>query len=257
MMKIMAVGDIVGSAGVDFFCGNISKIKKHYGADAVIVNGENSAYSGVGISCKTAQALLAAGADIITTGNHAFRSRDYRDLFGEQPLVLRPYNLAKGVPGRGTGIIDLGRHQIGVINLIGSSYMEGGDSYFDALDRAIEELGTKITVVDFHAEATAEKKALGYYCDGRVTALFGTHTHVRTADACVLPKGTGYITDIGMTGPLHSVIGVKAECSIQRHKLKLPTVFEVAEGSCMLSGVVFSVDESTGLCTGAEGFDIS
>lgn len=255
-MRILAVGDIVGSPGVDFFCERIAGIRRLYGADAVIANAENSAYSGVGVTKATANALLSAGADMLTTGNHAFRSRDYHDLFEEQPLILRPYNFAKGVPGRGAGIIDLGRTRIGVINLSGQSFMENCDSYFDALDCAIAELGVKITIVDFHAEATAEKRALACYADGKVSAIFGTHTHVRTADAMVMPGKTGYITDVGMTGPINSVLGVKPECSVKKQRLKLPTVFEVASGECSLCGVMFDIDDSTGLCTSAEGFEI-
>ena len=255
-MRVIAIGDIVGSAGIDFFSKKIGGVRKLYGADMVIANAENSAYSGVGVTRQTADALLAAGADILTTGNHAFRSRDYRDLFETQPMILRPLNFAPGVAGRGVGYVDFGRVRAAVINLAGQSFMECSDSYYTALDAALKEIDTKIVLVDFHAEATAEKRALAFYAAGRVSAVFGTHTHVRTADARVMTGGTGYITDIGMTGPVESVLGVKAEAAIQKQRLKIPTVFEVAGGECSMNGALFDIDETTGRCRSAESFEI-
>ena len=251
-MRVAAVGDIVGSAGVDFFCKKASVLRREYRADIIIVNAENSAYSGVGVTKTTAGALLAAGADILTTGNHAFRSRDYRELFEDQSLVLRPVNFAAGVAGQGVGIIDMGRYRLAVINLIGQSFMENADSYFDALDRSLAGLDTRLVIVDFHAEATAEKRSLGFYADGRISALFGTHTHVQTADNTVLPKGTGYISDVGMTGPEISVLGVEPSAAVQKQRLRIPTVFSVADGPSVLCAAVFDIDEQTGLCRSTE-----
>ncbi len=251
-MIILAVGDIVGSPGTDFFCERIGGLRRLFGADMVVANAENSAYSGVGVNRSTATALFRAGADVLTTGNHAFRSRDYREVFEENALLLRPANYAAGIAGRGAAVCDLGRYRVGVINLSGQSFMESCDNYYDALDRALAEMDTRLILVDFHAEATAEKLALAHYADGRVSALFGTHTHVQTADEQVLPQGTGYITDLGMTGPADAVLGIRPECSIQKQRFKLPTVFEVAGGDCRLCGALFDIDEATGRCRSVE-----
>ncbi len=251
-MRIIAVGDIVGSAGVEFFCAHIGAVRRTYGADVVIANGENSAHSGTGVTAKLAAQLLGAGADVVTTGNHAFRSRDYRETFESVPGLIRPLNFSSGVAGSGIYVFESGHVRVGVVNLIGLSFMEPQRSYFDCLDEALAQTPADIFVVDFHAEATAEKKSLAWYADGRVAALFGTHTHVATADEQILPQGTGYISDVGMTGPYLSVLGVKAECAVTKQRLRIPVVFEVADGPCEMDMAVFDIDVKSKKCTAVQ-----
>lgn len=255
-MNILAIGDIVGSQGLRFLGEKLLPLKRECGADFVVVNGENAAVSGVGINEKAAQSIFDAGADVITTGNHAFRSRDYREVFERYELLLRPLNFERSVPGRGTCVFELGRRRIAVINLSGVSFMEPQDSPYDALDAALAGTDADIFVVDFHAEATAEKLALASYADGRVSVFFGTHTHVQTADERVLPCGTGYITDLGMTGPYESVLGVEAQCAVNRQRFRTPTVFSVAEGPCEMSGAMFKIDDSSGKCVQVQRINV-
>jgi metallophosphoesterase (TIGR00282 family) len=244
-MNILAIGDVVGSIGCNFLRSHLPAIKKMKAVDLVIVNGENSA-NGNGLTPASAQFLFDSGVDVITTGNHCFRRRESYDLYDSCETLLRPANFPSSVPGHGFCVVDMGRIQVGVINLMGVVYLESMDSPFDCVDRILAQGMPKITLVDFHAEATGEKRALGYYLDGRVSAVFGTHTHVQTADECILPKGTGYITDLGMTGPIHSVLGVKPEIIIQKMRTKMPARFDIAEGDCRIDGVIFTIDESTG-----------
>ncbi|WP_416201040.1 MAG: 2',3'-cyclic-nucleotide 2'-phosphodiesterase [Thermocaproicibacter melissae] len=244
-MNILAIGDVVGSIGCNFLRSHLPALKKMKAIDLVIVNGENSA-NGNGLTPASAQFLFDSGVDIITTGNHCFRRRESYDLYDSCETLLRPANFPPSVPGHGFCVVDMGRIQVGVINLMGVVYLESMDSPFDCVDRILAQGMPKITVVDFHAEATGEKRALGYYLDGRVSAVFGTHTHVQTADECILPKGTGYITDLGMTGPIHSVLGVKPEIIIQKMRTKMPARFDIAEGDCRIDGAIFTIDEATG-----------
>lgn len=251
-MRILCVGDLIASDGVRFFCDNLPKIKNEYAADLVIVNGENSAPSGVGINMAAAKSILAAGADAVTTGNHAFRCRDYTETFETVQGLIRPYNFGSRVSGRGVFVCEARHRSVAVINLVGLSYMDTNDSYFDALDDCLASVSADIYIVDFHAEATAEKAALAYYADGRVSAVFGTHTHVQTADARVLPRGTGFITDIGMTGAEQSVLGVRPEDSITKQRLRIPVIFTPAEGNIVLCGAVFDINDKTALCERVE-----
>ena len=198
-----------------------------------------------------AQSLLDAGADVLTGGNHIFGKKQMHPLLEEHERILRPANYPSGVPGHGRVDIDCGAYTVTVINLQGNAFMDALDNPFTALDRLLDGAG-KIVLVDFHAEATSEKRAMGFYLDGEVSAVFGTHTHAQTADAQVLPKGTGYITDLGMTGVIDSILGVKKEIIINRLKNNDMSRFEQATGMCMLNGCVFDVDESTGLTKSAK-----
>lgn len=227
-------------------------LKRLYAVDAVIVNGENSA-DGNGISAQSAQSIFNVGVDVITTGNHALRQNTAWHLFEDNERVLRPANLTDAAPGSGYCIVDFGYTQMAVVNILGTAFMEPLSCPFDTADRLISRAradGASIIMVDIHAEATAEKKALGYYLAGRVSAIFGTHTHVQTADAQVLEGGTGFITDLGMTGPFHSVLGVKPELAIRKMRDKLPVRFVNAEGECVLEGCLFTVGRD-GKCTEA------
>lgn len=255
-MRIVAIGDIVGSPGLNFYCEHIASVKNRYAADFVIVNGENSAYSGCGINAKTAHGILSAGADVITTGNHAFRSRDYLEVFENEKSLIRPLNFDRSVAGRGVAKFEVGHRTVAVINLIGLSFMETQNSYYGAFDEVYPTLGTNFVIVDFHAEATAEKIAFARYVDGRASVVFGTHTHVQTADETIFSGGTGYITDIGMTGPIESVLGVSIQNSIDRQRLRVPVVFTVADGDCAMCGAFFELDDKSGRCVGIERFRV-
>lgn len=245
-MIILTVGDVVGTAGCEFFKAVIPQFKRLKGIDLCIVNGENSA-AGNGMTPFSAQFLLDSGADFITGGNHSFRRRECYELLDSSERIVRPANYYVSNPGKGTGIIDMGSVRVGVLNLSGCVYMDKGENPFTCADGMLGQLDDcRIRLVDFHAEATAEKRAMGFYLDGRVSAVFGTHTHVLTADEQILPGGTGYITDIGMTGVINSVLGVKNEISVDFMKTGMPARFDAAEGACMLNGCIFEIDDKTG-----------
>ncbi len=245
-MNILAIGDVVGSVGCRFLREKLPALKKKENIGLVIANGENSS-DGNGITPASAEFLFSSGVDVITAGNHTFRRRESYDMFDECQTLIRPANYPQATtPGRGYTVYDLGRQQVAVINLMGCLFMEPLDDPYITIDRILSEIDTKLIVLDFHAEATAEKLALAYYLDGRISAFFGTHTHVQTADERILPKGTGYITDLGMTGPYESVLGVKPELAIKKFREKLPVRFELASGSCEMDCVLFSVDERSG-----------
>ncbi len=251
-MNILCIGDVIGTVGCDFLRRHLSSYKRLKGVDAVIVNGENSADTN-GITPSSADMLFNAGADLITTGNHCFQRKESYELYDSSLPVIRPANYPSDVPGRGVEVLDLGKYQIAVVNLMGLVGMqEPLDCPYKTADRLLDTIREKVIIVDFHAEATAEKRALAEYLDGRVTAVFGTHTHVLTADEQILPKGTGFITDIGMTGPINSVIGVKTEAAIKRMTTHMPVRLEYADGECMINGVLFEVDPSSGKTLSAE-----
>ncbi len=251
-MNILCVGDVVGTRGCEHLRRVLPALKRQYAVDVCIVNGENAA-DGNGITPAAAKSLKNSGADVITGGNHTFRRYEFYPLLEEEPWLLRPANYPATAPGAGVYTVDRGRYQVTVINLIGTAFMEPMACPFDTLDALLREAGNpKFCVVDFHAEATAEKKALAYYADGRVSALFGTHTHVPTADEQILPAGTGYITDVGMTGPVESVLGIKPELSIAKMHGKLPVRFAAAEGTCELQAVLFTLDDKTGRTTAVQ-----
>lgn len=257
-MKILAIGDVVGTNGCECLRRILPAYRRLNGIDLCIVNGENSA-QGNGILPQSAEHLLTSGADIITTGNHAFRRFEIYNKFDEEgyPLI-RPANFYRTAPGKGYYIIDKGFMKIAVINLAGTVYLENNDNPFDCIDRILGEVSDcRIKLVDFHAEATAEKRAMGFYLDGKVSAIFGTHTHVQTNDAQVLPNGTGYITDIGMTGPVQSVLGVTPSLAIEKIRTNLPVRFENPDGECRMEGCIFEIDNKTGKTLSAEAVSVS
>ena len=250
-INILCIGDVVGSIGCEFLRSKLSVLKRIEDIDAVIVNGENSA-DGNGITPVSAKHILDSGADIITGGNHSFRRPEMHTVLDESDCIIRPANYPEGTYGKGYTIIDLGFTRIGVINILGVVYTESLDCPFKTADSIIEKLkndGIKNILIDIHAEATAEKKALAYHLDGRVSAVFGTHTHTQTADEQILPNGTGFITDLGMVGPTDSVLGVKSELAIKKMKDKLPVRFAIADGKCHLDGCIFTIDVKTAICT--------
>ena len=253
--KVLAVGDVVGNPGMDRISRSLRYLKKKHNADFVIVNGENAAV--VGMTPRQAEEVFDAGADVITMGNHTFGKRELCDYLDENPNILRPANLAPQVPGRGWGIFDTKAGPMAVIDLIGRCNMDyGPDNPFLMIDKILKEVDTKLVFVELHAEATSEKLAMGYMLDGRVSAVGGTHTHVPTADAQVLPKGTGYVTDLGMTGPKHSVLGIQPKLSIAKFRGDLPNRYQWAEGPTKLEAVLFTIDTATGLCRSAERVDL-
>ena len=245
-MKILAIGDLVGNSGVRKLKQELNKIIEKEKINFVIVNAENAG-EGMGITQKNFDDILEEKVDVITMGNHTWGKKDIFK-FVNHPKLLRPANYCEGVPGKGFGIYECLGKKVAVINLIGRVDVNVlSENPFLIAKNLIEELKykTDIIIIDFHAEATAEKIALGYYLDGKVTAIFGTHTHVQTADEKILEKGTGYITDIGMTGPKNSVIGMDIKASLKRFETTLPERYKIAEGECILNGVIFNVDNST------------
>lgn len=246
-MRILCVGDVVGSVGRRTLQKLLPKLKEEYAIDFVIVNGENAS-GGLGITPQAVDEMLNAGADCITTGNHIWRYKEIIERLTKDERILRPANYPEETPGSGWAIFRVAGKAICVACILGLVFMEPLGCPFRAIDKILDEVGdkTNIVVVDFHAEATSEKQAFARYVDGRVSVVFGTHTHVMTADERILPKGTAYITDVGMTGPAESVIGVKPELIIQRFVTKLPVKFEVATGSGILSSVLVDVDDVTG-----------
>lgn len=254
-MRLLCVGDVVSSIGCDYLKRKLPQLRRDERIDMVVCNGENSA-DGNGITPSSANFLLDCGVDVITTGNHSFRRRESYEFYDRCEQLVRPANYPKGTtPGRGYTIFDMLRYRVCVINLMGTMYLEPLANPFDCLDEILSEVGScSVIVVDFHAEATAEKRAFGYYADGRVSAVVGTHTHVQTADECILPKGTGYITDLGMTGPKESVLGVKKELAIAKFRERMPVRFETAGGECQMGCCLFDIDEKTSRTTAVKRF---
>lgn len=254
--KVLAVGDVVGNPGMDRICKSLRYLKRKTGADFVIVNGENA--SVVGITPQQAEDILDAGADVITMGNHTFAKREIVSYLDDCPQILRPANYAPQAPGKGWSVFDSKCGPVAVIDLIGRCNMDyGPDNPFLMIEKILKEIDTKLILVEIHAEATSEKLAMGYLLDGRVSAVWGTHTHVPTADASVLPHGTGYVTDLGMTGPKNSVLGIKPQLSIQKFRGDLTSRYQWADGPTKLEAVLFTIDSSTGLCRSAERVDLS
>ena len=254
-MKILAVGDVVGGPGMDRVRRSLRYLKRTTGADFVIVNGENAAV--VGMTPHQAEDIFDAGADVITMGNHTFGKREIVDYLEDTDRVLRPANYAPQMPGKGWGIYETRFGPVAVIDLQGRCNMDyGPDNPFLAVEKILKEVDTKLIFVELHAEATSEKLAMGYMLDGRVSAVWGTHTHVPTADTQVLPKGTGYVTDLGMTGPKYSVLGIQPHLSIAKFRGDLPERYRWAEGDTKMEAVLFTVDTETGLCRKAERVDV-
>ena len=252
--KVLAVGDVVGNPGLDRVRRHLRQLKRKTGAHFAVVNGENAAV--VGMLPHQAEEILDAGADVITMGNHTWSKREIVDYMEDCPQVLRPANYAPQVSGRGWRIFDSPAGEVAVIDLIGRCNMDyGPENPFLMVDKILKQLTAKIILVELHAEATSEKLAMGYFLDGRVSAVWGTHTHVPTADARVLPKGTGYVTDLGMTGPRDSVLGIRPELSIAKFRGDLPERYRWAEGPTKMEAVLFTIDSTTGSCLKAERVD--
>jgi metallophosphoesterase (TIGR00282 family) len=253
-VKICCIGDVVGKPGREAVRRLLPGLVREHGVQFVIANGENIA-GGAGITPETARDLLRAGVDVITSGNHTFKHKEVTAYLDTETRLLRPLNYPPGTPGRGAGVFATADgHEVGVINLIGRIFMEPLDNPFFLVEPALVELKarTPVVIVDMHCEATSEKRAMGHFLDGRVSAVFGTHTHVPTADHEVLPGGTAYVTDVGMTGPYDSVIGVVKENIIERFRAQRPVAFEVAEGDVRLQAFVVDVDNSSGRARGCE-----
>ncbi len=257
-MKVLAIGDVCGKCGCETLLKMLPRLKREYAIDLVIANGENSA-EGNGILPHSAEQLFAAGVDVITGGNHTLRRQEIFPMLDTNEFLLRPANFPVALPGTGMRVVDLGYTQVAVLNVLGVVYMENMECPFRTIDRLIEsarEQSIKNIFVDFHAEATSEKRSMGFYVDGRVSALFGTHTHVQTADAQILPQKTGYITDLGMTGVKDSVLGVEKEIIIKKLKDKWPVRFVNAVGDTELNGCLFTIDHRTGHTESVEAVSI-
>lgn len=257
-LTILFIGDVVGHVGLHHLLTSLPALRHEYKPDCIIVNGENIV-DGKGLSEKEAQELFDAGAHCITTGNHVWENWRARPLMATNPLVLRPNNYPPENPGRGWAVITLpDQRTVGVLQLQGRVYMQPIDCPFKSATSALAKLKplTNIVFVDFHAEATAEKIALGWHLDGQVAAVVGTHTHVQTADATILPKGTAYITDSGMTGPYDSVLGMKKDVAIKRFMLQTAHKYEVAEHDVRICGVCVVVNEKTGTAASITPFTI-
>ncbi len=255
-VNILAVGDVVGAGGLEYLRKRLGSIKKMRAVSFTVVNGENA--SGIGITPAQADDIFAAGADVITLGNHTFGRDGIINYLEDCPYVLRPANYAPQNPGRGWADFDSPFGTVRVINLIGRCSMAfGPDNPFIEADRILKGERPAVTLVDFHAEATSEKLAMAYHLDGRVSALWGTHTHVQTSDAGVFPGGLGYITDLGMTGPVNSVLGVKWEQSVSTFMNDPPVRYATADGPCKLECAVFTVDSESGKCLAAEALRIT
>jgi len=241
-MKLLFIGDVVGSPGRRVLEAALPALRDEHEPDWLVVNGENSA-GGLGVTAKTARAFFDMGADAITLGNHAYRHRDAYPYLDEEPRIVRPANYVKSNPGRGHTIVEKDGHRLGVVNLSGTVFMKAARSPFTEIDAILDELDGRAdhVLVDFHAEATSEKVAMGWHLDGRVTACVGTHTHVPTADARVLPGGTAYVSDVGMTGARDSVIGVRTEQALESFRTQMPVKFDTADEDVWVNGVVVDV----------------
>ena len=253
--KVLAIGDVVGNPGMERVRRKLRQLKRKTEADFVIVNGENA--SVVGITPDQAEDILDAGADVITLGNHSFGKREIVDYLEDTSRVLRPANLAPQAPGRGWDVYETKAGDVAVVDLIGRCNMDyTPDNPFLMVEKLLKNISARIILVEMHAEATSEKLAMGYMLDGRVSAVWGTHTHVPTADERVFPHGTGYITDLGMTGAVESVLGIRPEQSVETFLGGLPGRYRPAEGPCKAQGALFTLDSATGLCTAVERVDI-
>ncbi len=247
-MNILFLGDVIGEAGCRQVQKVLPELKRKHKVDVCIINGENSA-EGNGITPESAQMLFSAGADVITGGNHTLRRREVYELLDKETGLLRPANFHKKAPGSGVYILDMLRWKLCVINLQGQTYMEPSDNPFDVVEELLKDVPTKNIFVDFHAEATSEKIAMGHYLDGRVSAVVGTHTHVQTADERILPKGTAYMTDAGMCGGKNSILGVKKDIIINRFIDHLPVRHEYDGQDIEIHGCLINIDEKSGKAT--------
>lgn len=246
-MNIMVIGDICGRPGRQAAAHYIPKLKTEYNINCIIANGENAA-GGVGITLPVYEELMSMGIDIVTTGNHVWDKKEIFDFIDKAEFLLRPANYPLGTPGKGYTIIPVGPYNIGIVNLAGRVFMPPVDCPFRTADEIISKLETQcdFVVVDFHAEATSEKMALGWFLDGRISCLVGTHTHIQTADERIFPKGTAYISDLGMVGPYHSILGVDKEPVIRKFLTGLPVKFSVATGESIFCAIIVVIDDHSG-----------
>ncbi|MDX6626616.1 MAG: 2,3-cyclic-nucleotide 2-phosphodiesterase [Solirubrobacterales bacterium] len=240
-MRVLFIGDVVGSPGRRGLRDAMPGLREQHSPDLIVVNGENSA-GGMGITERTANDIFGAGAGVITTGNHVYRHREAYEFLERERLVVRPANYPQGNPGRGYTVVEIGAMRVGVINLSGAAGLKVARSPFDAVDEILTRIEADAVIVDFHAEMTSEKVAMGWHLDGRVAAVLGTHTHVPTADARVLPKGTAFISDVGMTGSRTSVLGVKPEQALAAMITQMPTRFETATEDVWVMGALVEVN---------------
>ncbi len=255
-IRVLAVGDVVGESGLGWLERQLRRLKKEKNIAFAVVNGENVA--GVGLTRDHAWRIYDAGADAVTLGNHTFGKMEITQLLDDVDWLLRPANYTGHMPGKGSGFFDMGAYSVRVVSLIGRCDLNfHAENPFFTMDKVLDRgKQSTFTLVDFHAEATSEKLAMAYYLDGRVSALWGTHTHVPTADEEVFAGGTGYITDLGMTGPIHSVLGIRPEQSVETFLGGLPGRYQTAPGPCKLQGAIFTLDTTTGLCKAVERIDI-
>lgn len=247
-MRVLAIGDVIGENGCRFLGKILPALKREKNIDLCVINGENSDISNA-VTPKSADFLFSVGADVVTTGNHVLRRKEIRDYLDEKRDIIRPANYNVCPYGSGFTTLDFGRVTVAVINLMGRAYLENTDNpflYADAVLDTDEVKNSNIKLIDFHAEATGEKRALAFYLDGKISALWGTHTHVQTSDECVLPCGTGYITDLGMVGTRHSCLGVDPKCVIARLKDGEQVKFSHADGKCTFGACVFDIDKKSG-----------
>ena len=247
-MNILAIGDVVGNKGCEFLKEKLPKIKTDYKVDLTIANGENSA-EGNGITIASAEFLLHSGVDVITSGNHAFKRRESREVYKNNKNIIRPANYPEDTtPGKGYCYINVNGVEVLVINILGTTFLESLRFPHETIDGILNKNNSraKIIILDLHAEATAEKRALGFYLNGKISAIFGTHTHVQTSDECILGDGTGYITDVGMTGAIRSVLGIEPEIIVKRMLTHLPEKFICAQGPQKIECVLFTIDNNTG-----------
>ncbi len=250
MINVLFIGDIVGSNGCDFAEKTVGRLRAQKKLDLVIANGENSA-DGNGIT-KASMEHIFRFADVITTGNHCFRRKEFTEYYDIRENLLRPANYPEGVVGKGVVTVDMGRYSFAVINLMGTAFMEALNNPYECIDRLLADIDTKNILVDFHAEATSEKKAMGFYLSGKVSAVMGTHTHVQTADEAILDGHTAYITDAGMCGAELSVLGVKKELAIEKQRTKCPVRFTESDEAPFFNGVLMQIDEKCGKACGIE-----
>jgi len=254
-VNVLAVGDVCGKTGIDFLNQNLNNIKKMNNIAFTVVNGENANI--VGITPAQAENIFSAGADVITLGNHTWARYEIKEYLAANKRILRPANFALCCPGMGHGVYNTPFGEIAVINLVGRFTLDPNtDNPFYVADEILSGLKTKIILVDMHAEATSEKAAMGFYLDGRVSAVWGTHTHVQTSDGGVLPNGSGFITDLGMTGPAVSVLGIDPRQSVEKFLGEPPRRYESAEGSGKMECAVFTIDTETGKCLKVEALRV-
>ena len=257
-MRIFFIGDIVGSPGRNAVIKFLNKIKSENNIDVVLANGENAS-GGFGLTPGNAKELLNCGIDVITSGNHIWDKKEIIEFISSEGRVLRPANYPEGIPGNGRILINTRfGEKVGIISLVGRVFMDNIDCPFTVSCREISKLSieTDIIIIDFHAEATSEKIAMGWFLDGKVSAVIGTHTHVQTADEKILPKGTAYISDVGMTGSMNSVIGINKDIVIEKFLTCMPKKFEVAKGDVQLNGVIVDIDSNTGKSTSIQRIGI-